>query len=154
MYKSCGVKEEAEDYVQQAFVKLWENHSKVEVEAAKSWLFTTARRLFLNQIKKNQHHDKFVNSSDQPNTINNNLDFDRKDQIEKVLTKLNEKQRTIVLLRDLEGYNYNEIGEMMDLSESQVKVYLFRARKKFKEELMKLDNPNFFSPSKKISAWL
>ena len=61
-----------------------------------------------------------------------------KELIDKGLARLPEQQRSIILLRDLEGYNYKEIGEILDLSESQVKVYLFRARKKMKDMLKDL----------------
>lgn len=65
--------------------------------------------------------------------------FDLKGLIDKSLDLLPQVQKTIIILRDLEGYNYNEIGEMLDLSESQVKVYLFRARQKMKESLKELN---------------
>jgi RNA polymerase sigma-70 factor (ECF subfamily) len=58
-----------------------------------------------------------------------------KEVIEKSLAMLPPVQKSIVLLRDLEGYNYKEIGDMLELSEAQVKVYLFRARNKIKKQL-------------------
>ena len=58
--------------------------------------------------------------------------------IEKSLSTLPPVQKSIILLRDLEGYNYKEIGEILELSEAQVKVYLFRARNKIKKQLKDL----------------
>jgi RNA polymerase sigma-70 factor (ECF subfamily) len=55
------------------------------------------------------------------------------------LSRLPEIQKTVLLLRDYEGYNYDEIGEMTNLSSSQVKVYIFRARKSMKQYIGKLD---------------
>ena len=65
-------------------------------------------------------------------------EFELKEIIDKALNELPEQHKTILLLRDYEGYNYKEIGEIMKLNESQVKVYLFRARKKVKEQIKDL----------------
>jgi len=61
--------------------------------------------------------------------------YETKELIDKVLNQLPPIQKSIVLLRDLEGYSYQEIGDILDISESQVKVYLFRARKKMQKQL-------------------
>jgi len=55
------------------------------------------------------------------------------------LDKLPEVQKTVVLLRDYEGYNYAEIAEITNLSESQVKVYIFRARQTLKEYIKRTE---------------
>ena len=60
--------------------------------------------------------------------------------LEEALNKLSEIQKSVIMLRDYEGYNYNEIGEITGLNESQVKVYIFRARKLLKEYLVSVDN--------------
>jgi RNA polymerase sigma-70 factor (ECF subfamily) len=62
-----------------------------------------------------------------------NPSFDLHEILNRGLSELSEIQRNVVLLRDYEGYSYQEIGEMTDLSEQQVKVYIFRARKFLKE---------------------
>lgn len=64
--------------------------------------------------------------------------FELQEIIDLAMEKLTETQKSILLLRDLEGYNYKEIGDMLELNESQVKVYLFRARKKIKDQLKDL----------------
>ena len=64
--------------------------------------------------------------------------FELKEIIDLAMEKLTDLQKSIILLRDLEGYNYKEIGEMLDLNEPQVKVYLFRARKKIKDQIKDL----------------
>ncbi len=61
-----------------------------------------------------------------------------KEAIEHALTKLPEVQKNVVVLRDYEGYNYEEIGEILNLSESQVKVYIFRARQTLKNFLVSI----------------
>jgi RNA polymerase sigma factor (sigma-70 family) len=122
-------REAAKDIAQEAFMALWQNRQKVEYSKAKSWLFTTSYRMAIAYSKRRSKHngeigDLVMDSAPQP---------DIKKIIEESLLLLNDVQRSILLLRDMEGYNYAEIGEILALSESQVKVYLFRARTKIKE---------------------
>ena len=65
---------------------------------------------------------------------------DLKEILNEALEKLPEIQKSVVLLRDYEGYNYTEIGEITGLKESQVKVYIFRARKFLKEYIGAMEN--------------
>lgn len=126
--------DEANDIVQDAYLKLWEHKADVEFMKAKAWLFTTAYRIMLNKIKRDKKTESMeLENFEEPYTSNNS--FELKQLIDNSLELLPELQKSIVLLRDLEGYNYKEIGDMLDLSESQVKVYLFRARKKLKDTL-------------------
>jgi RNA polymerase sigma factor (sigma-70 family) len=60
--------------------------------------------------------------------------------LELALSRLNETQRSLVLLKDYEGYSYQEIGQITGLNESQVKVYLHRARLQLKNYLVSLEN--------------
>jgi RNA polymerase sigma-70 factor (ECF subfamily) len=60
--------------------------------------------------------------------------------LENALARLNETQRSLVLLKDYEGYSYSEIGQITGLNESQVKVYLHRARIQLKNYLVSLEN--------------
>ena len=125
-------KPDADDIVQDVFEKLWKNRKKVEFEKSKSWLFTTTHNTMLNFIKKKNrisYHDVIESEEKTACQIHR---FELVEIIERSLVILPPKQKSILLLRDLEGYNYKEIGEMLDLSESQVKVYLFRARNKIK----------------------
>jgi len=131
--------DDANDIVQDSYMKLWQHRKKVYPEKAKSWLFTTAYRTMLNQIKRNGRTVS-LNGQEEPRTNGNNghNGFDLKEIINKYLDKLPPIQKSIILLRDLEGYNYNEIGEILELTESQVKVYLFRGRKKIKSQIKDL----------------
>ena len=130
----------ARDLVQDTFLKLWINREKVINEKAKSWLFTVAHNLTINFIKKHKRQDYVEDYVLERGGDNSSRRFEQQDLINKCLVQLTEQQKTILLLRDLEGYNYKDIGDVLDLSESQVKVYLFRARKKMKGIIKKLSN--------------
>tara|TARA_Y100000589_G_scaffold282240_1_gene279644 strand:- start:2066 stop:2551 length:486 start_codon:yes stop_codon:yes gene_type:complete len=136
VFKLTKNEEDANDLVQDAFMKLWSNRKKVEFKKAKSWLFTTAHNAFINFIKKSNRQVRIEEGTDIYFESKNR--FELKEIIDLAMEKLTGLQKSIILLRDLEGYNYKEIGEMLELNESQVKVYLFRARKKIKDQIKDL----------------
>ncbi|WP_066759702.1 RNA polymerase sigma factor [Crocinitomix algicola] len=130
--------EDADDIVQDVFEKLWKNRKKVIAEKAKAWLFTCAHNALINLIKKNSRIKYQEDTVSQDTSDCHSRDFEMKEVIEKSLALLPPIQKSIILLRDLEGYNYKEIGEILNLTEAQVKVYLFRARNKVKKQLKDL----------------
>ncbi len=132
-------KDEASDVVQDTFEKVWLKASEVAFEKAKSYLFTTAYRLMLERIKKKKRQEPIDNSLRIVAGSGREPDFDLKRVLQEALEKLNEIQRSVILLRDYEGYSYQEIGEITGLNESQVKVYIFRARVALKNYLVSTD---------------
>jgi len=125
--KNLKDEHDAQDVVQDAFERLWVNHKKLEAEKAKSYLFTTAYHTMIDLIRKNKHLGSI---EDIPEIMGQTYgDYsDLKEVLDEAVKKLNEVQRSVILLRDYEGYSYQEIGEITGLSESQVKVYIYRAR--------------------------
>jgi RNA polymerase sigma-70 factor (ECF subfamily) len=126
--------ENAQDIVQDVFEKLWLNRQKVELEKAKSWMFTTAFHAMLNFNKKRSRMEYNSESLPERGTNEKNL-FELNQVVDRAVSILPPLQKSIILLRDLQGYSYQEIGEILEISESQVKVYLFRARNKIKKQL-------------------
>ena len=113
--------------MQDTFEKMWKKVEQVEYAKAKSYLFTTGYHTMIDKIRKEQRsglleakHDNLVQTE---NTFS-----DLKKILDKALNTLSEIQRAVVLLRDYEGYSYEEIGQITGLNESQVKVYIYRAR--------------------------
>jgi RNA polymerase sigma-70 factor (ECF subfamily) len=127
--------EDAEDILQDVFEKLWLNRKKVEVEKAKSWMFTTAHNAMLNLINK-KSRVQLPGDENLPESSKKDVNkFESNQVVDRAVNILPPIQKSIILLRDLEGYTYEEIGQMLSLSSSQVKVYLFRARNKIKKQL-------------------
>lgn len=123
----------AEDVVQETFARVWEKHEDIAFEKAKSYLFTTAYHAMIDVLKKEKRSGSMegIDQGYQPALHS----FDIQAALNEALDKLPEIQKTVVLLRDYEGYNYQEIAEITDLNESQVKVYIFRARQTLKNYL-------------------
>lgn len=125
---------DSKDLVQDAFGKLWENRKKVDFKSVKTWLFTCMHNLLVNFSRKKNIVDKMDDVNYQ-HPLQFQPNYALKDILEITLAQLSDVQRSILILRDSEGYSYEEIGDVLNLKESQVKVYLFRARQKMKEQL-------------------
>lgn len=128
----------AKDIVQETFAKVWVKHEEIDAEKAKSYLFTTAYHAIVDWVKKDGRNHDIERVTVSPST-EFSTSFDLQEVLTEALDRLPEIQKTVVLLRDYEGYNYNEIAEITGLSESQVKVYIFRARQTLKEYIKRLD---------------
>ncbi|MDP9230586.1 MAG: RNA polymerase sigma factor [Bacteroidota bacterium] len=137
--KNLRQEEDAKDVVQTAFEKMWRNRQDIDTAKCKSYLFTVAYHQMidhLRKIKRIQLREEFKDDSKVQNRPANNL----KKILEEALARLPQTQRSLVLLKDYEGYSYDEIGRITGLSESQVKVYLHMARVQLKEYLVKIEN--------------
>ncbi len=137
--KNLRHEEDARDVVQSAFEKMWQRREEVEYEKSKSYLFTVAYHQMIDHLRKSKRVLLKEGFSEQTSIINkpvNNL----KKILDEALARLGETQRSLVLLKDYEGYSYEEIGRITGLSESQVKVYLHRARIQLKNWLVRPEN--------------
>lgn len=128
----------AKDIVQETFTKVWSRHEEINYEKVKSYLFTTAYHTIIDWIKKEKRSADF-DMVDQTLSAPSTDEVDLSEILEWALNRLPEIQKSVVLLRDYEGYSYDEIAEITKLSESQVKVYIFRARQNLKTYLKQKD---------------
>ena len=140
--KNLRHEEDARDIVQTAFEKLWKNRETVEYEKAKSFLFTVAYNQMIDHIRKNKRMT--LRESFSPETKiqerSGTSSQRTKQLLMEALNRLNETQRSLVMLKDYEGYSYEEIGRITGLNESQVKVYLHRARVSLRNYLVSPEN--------------
>lgn len=137
--KNLKDEDEAKEIVQSTFEKLWIRRQDVDFERSKSYLFTTAYHAMVDFWRRAKRMTSI--SEETENTISApGKDYKGlKAILEKALAQLPEIQRTVILLRDYEGYSYEEIGEVTNLNESQVKVYIFRARQTMKNLIGSLE---------------
>jgi RNA polymerase sigma-70 factor (ECF subfamily) len=143
-------REEAEDIVQDTLMKLWERRDELEkVENLEAFALTMARNLAIDRKEKmdNQHMSLEEEEHDRPDDRQGNTDSgvmrqETRSFINDIINALPEKQRTILQLRDIEGKSYKEIANVLSISESDVKVTLFRARNEMKEKI--LQKKSFF----------
>jgi len=137
--KNLRHEEDARDVVQTAFEKMWRNRDEVDAAKCKSYLFTVAYHQMIDHIRKNKRihlKEEFKEEA----RIQDRPAHNMKKVLEEALGRLSETQRSLVLLKDYEGYSYEEIGKITGLNESQVKVYLHRARVQLKNYLVKPEN--------------
>lgn len=136
--KSIRDTHKAEDIVQDSYEKLWKNVANVDYLKVRSYLFTTAYHTMIDRIRKEKRSSFSEDLKLQEKGHENNYS-DLGEVLKRAVEQLPELQRIVILLRDYEGYSYKEIGELTDLSESQVKVYIYRARLFLKKYIGKIE---------------
>jgi RNA polymerase sigma factor (sigma-70 family) len=123
----------SQDIVQDCYEKLWMRYSDVSFEKAKSYLFTTAYHTMIDIIRKQNRFTENNETMKEPSHTTQYTDVS--EVLHQALETLPQEQKSVLLLRDYEGYSYQEIEEITGLSASQVKVYIYRARMALKEYL-------------------
>ena len=139
--KNIRSTQDAEDIVQSAYEKLWVNRERVTPLKAKSYLYTVAYHQMIDVIRK-ENKKPTTNEYMEVDQVTHQTSSELKQNLLSAVNLLNHTQKCLVLLKDYEGYSYQEIGEIMNLSESQVKVYLHRARLFLKTKLLELEKVN------------
>lgn len=124
--KSIGNEERAKDIVQDSYEKLWRNISGLEYKKVKAWLFSTSHNTMIDIIRK----EKRMIVSDE--IYETELSYEGYSDLNEVLhiclEKLPENWKTVLLLRDYEGYSYLEISKITGQTEAQVKTNIYRGR--------------------------
>jgi RNA polymerase sigma factor (sigma-70 family) len=130
--------EYAKDLVQECYTRLWEKKQEVDHIKVKSYLFTTIHRLVIDQSRKVNSQRSW--ETQQSLTAADHRQYsDLQEVLHTAMEQLTEIQKSVLLLRDYEGYSYDEIAELTNLSASQVKVYIFRARQFMKAYIGKME---------------
>lgn len=135
LVKNMQDSDSAKDVLQDSFVSLWNNRQKVEKEKSKSFLFTVAHNLMMNTFNYNKLRQQPIILEE----LMENRDFENKDFISYLTNLLTPIMKECLLLRDLEGFAYREIAQMMNITEENVKVNIFRARVKMRQYIMNLE---------------
>lgn len=136
--KSIRNEDKAKDIVQESYEKLWLKFETISFDKVKSYLFTTAYHTMIDMIRREKPFTD-IETADLEKFVHNEQFNDLHEILHNAIQMLPEIQRTVLLLRDYEGYAYDEIGEITGLNESQVKVYIFRARSFLKNYIVKLE---------------
>jgi RNA polymerase sigma factor (sigma-70 family) len=132
--------EEAEDVVQEVFIKLWNRREKLdEYRSIEALAMITTRNLCLDKLKsrkfKMESLDRHMNDVPQEPGEPESVNSDLISKINLIIRDLPEQQRAIVHLRDIEGYDYAEIAKIVGMNENAIRVNLSRARKKIRDVL-------------------
>ena len=138
-------RDEAEDATQELYLKLWKNKEKLaEYNNVEAFAMTMTKNYCLDQLKaKRSANLKLVHSNYKDPAISLQRDIELKDsvaRVHKLIAALPEKQKIIIQLRDIENYEFEEIGKILDLKATAVRVALSRARKTIRQQLIKQHN--------------
>lgn len=141
-----GNEEEAKDVVQEVFIRVWNGREQMDqVHNWEAWCMRITKNLSLDRIRsmtRKQTHpleESFDLHHDALTPHESTEVRESMQRITQLIATLPEKQRQVIHLRDVEGYTYNEISEIMELDMNQVKVNLFRARNAVREKLVKIN---------------
>lgn len=136
--KNIRDRDMANDIIQDSFLKTWEKHQNIEADKAKTYLFTTAYHTMIDNIRKQSRLSE-IDETQLNGYFAENSYSDLKEVLDEAVQKLPDIQRSVILLRDYEGYSYKEIGDIINLTESQVKVYIYRGRQFLKNYIGSLE---------------
>jgi len=136
--KNIRDEDKSKDIIQDTYEKLWLNYKSVDFTKVKSYIFTTAYRTMIDLIRREKKQGDFNNVKEEKYAHDEQYS-DLQEILHQAIQQLPEIQRSVVMLRDYEGYSYDEIAEIANLNESQVKVYIYRARMFLKNYIGKME---------------
>ncbi|MDV7188282.1 RNA polymerase sigma factor [Lutibacter sp. TH_r2] len=134
--------EEAEDATQELYFKLWKNRSSLSnYRSVEAFAMTMTKNYCLDRLKSKQASNLSLihsNYKEKDTPLQKKVELnDSVSMVHKLINNLPEQQKLIIQLRDIEQYEFDEIGKMLDLKPTAVRVSLSRARKTIKEQLIK-----------------
>ncbi len=131
VFKQLKDREQAQDIVQTVFGKMWEKVDTIDAAKAKSYLFTAAYHGIVDWSRKQKSKHKAMMHVEGGVEIQDHSD-ELRVLLNQAVDTLPEVQKQLILLRDYEDYDYSQIAEITSLSDTQVRVYIFRARQTLK----------------------
>ncbi len=137
--------EEAEDATQELLLKLWNNKEKIaEYKNVEAFAMTMTKNYCYDRLKSKQASNLTLihsNYKEKDTSLDKKLELrDSVNQVHKLIENLPEQQKVIIQLRDVEQYSFEEIGKMIDMKPTAIRVALSRARKTIREQLIKKHN--------------
>lgn len=129
IYNNLKDADDSKNLVQDSFESLWINRNKIDMNTVKGYLFTLAYRKMIDHIRKNQKMKNYLAEMKIEIDYGFENNYESKDLVSRGFEQLNEKYRNCILLRDLEGYSYEEISKITGLSSAVVRTNIFRGRK-------------------------
>jgi RNA polymerase sigma-70 factor (ECF subfamily) len=128
---------EAEDAVQESFIKLWNHRDKVDPERIKPWLMKVTRNTCLDRLRRRKPETELteVQAVEEQGPLAGAQQGELGRLLQRSIEGLREPYRTLIVLRDIQQHSYDEVASATELTLSQVKVYLHRARKQLREQL-------------------
>ena len=132
--KNIKDSDKAKDIVQDTYLKFWEKKDNVDVQKIKSYLFTTAYHTLIDVVRREKKQDSFDSIKEEQYSTKSQYS-DLQEILHEAIEQLPADQKAVILLRDYEGYTYDEIAQITKMTVSQVKVYIFRGRKFLKNYL-------------------
>jgi RNA polymerase sigma-70 factor (ECF subfamily) len=136
--------DEAEDAVQEVFLKLWKVRDKIDnYRSPEAFAVTMTKNYCLDRLKSKQASNLKIVHSNYKNSENIERAIEANQGVElltKIMQTLPEKQKIIMQLRDIEQFEFAEISQMLEINETAIRVALSRARKLVREQLIKQYN--------------
>jgi RNA polymerase sigma-70 factor (ECF subfamily) len=136
---------EAEDVVQDTMIRVWNKRDEwPQFDSIEAYCLTIAKNLAIDRSQKMEAKNveltpEMEDATDASGPYDRLVNSERLKLIHQLINELPERQRVVMQLRDIEGKNYKEIADVMQLTEEQVKVNLFRARQKVKQRFLAID---------------
>ena len=129
---------EAEDAVQEAFVKLWRHQESIDPDKVRPWLMKVTRNGCLDRLRR-RHPTEELQEWHQPDVVPGPMQGMHQQELgarlKDTINGLKEPYRSLVVLRDVHQHSYEEVGAVLELNLPQVKTYLHRARKQLRQQL-------------------
>ncbi|MBR2114417.1 MAG: sigma-70 family RNA polymerase sigma factor [Prevotella sp.] len=140
-------REEAEDVVQETMIKVWNRREQwAQLESIEAFCLTICRNLALDKLRRMDNQVQSLGDDIEPTDHSHSsnpeqvtIQNERTQMVRQLISELPERLRTCMQLRDIEGKSYRDIATILDITEQQVKVNIFRARQAVREQYLKIE---------------